>query len=187
MFKREENAFVLDFLPSGKPGEAKKEAIAQVMGEYYFTLLEVVVKKDVSLSVGELVYVGKGVRDKVDYIKSRIFYNQLTNSAQRELSVLLREKIKLREKEFVSFINRAGAINIRVHSLELLPSIGKKHLQSILEERSKKPFESFEDIQKRVPHLGSIEDVFVNRIIEELHGESKYYLFTIPPKKGVET
>ncbi|MBI5228979.1 DUF655 domain-containing protein [Candidatus Micrarchaeota archaeon] len=184
MFKREEYGLVLDFLPYGRADEAKKEQFVQVVGEQFFTLLEVVIKPGMTADVGERIYIGKGTRDKVDYIKSRITYAQLTNTAKRELQGMVRRIVAAREAEFVNFINHAGAINIRSHTLELLPSIGKKHLQDLLSEREKQPFTSFEDIQKRVPHLGKIEDLFINRIVEELEGISKYYLFVKMPSQS---
>ena len=69
MFKREEYGLVIDFLPHGKAGEAQREPVAQVIGESYFTLLEVVVKPDAKVKVGDRIYLGKGTRDVVDHIK----------------------------------------------------------------------------------------------------------------------
>lgn len=181
MFKREEFAVVLDFLPYGRSKEASKEPLAQAIGEQFFTLLELVIKPQASIAIGDRIYIGKGVRDKVEYIKSRIEFNQLTSAAQRELEGIIRRVVISREQEYVNFFNHAGSISIRTHSLELLPSIGKKHLQAILSEREKKPLSSFEDIQQRIPHLGSVEDIIVQRILEELRGESKYYLFLRAP------
>jgi len=181
MFKREEYGVVLDFLPRGKAGEAQKEPVAQVIGESYFTILETVVKADAEVKVGERLYIGKSTRDKVDHIKGRISYAQLTSSAQSELPEVVRKIVKSRETDFVNFINRAGPINIRCHALEQLPTIGKKHLTEILDAHDRKPFTSFQDIHDRIPHLGSAEDIFVNRIIEELKETSKYYLFVKMP------
>lgn len=183
VFKKEDFAVVLDFLPHGKAGEAQQEPVIQCMGESFFTLLECVAKPGISVQVGDKVYIGREERDKVDHIRGRIQYNQLTSSAQRQLETSVREIVKAREKEFVDFVNRAGPINIRSHSLEHLPSVGKKHLQSLLDERTKKPFESFEDIHSRVAHLGNPLEIFVQRILVELKGEEKYYLFVKMPSR----
>jgi len=186
MFKREEYGLVLEFLPTGKAGEAQREPVAQVVGESYFTLLELVAKKDADIKVGERIYIGKGERDKVDHIKGRITYNELTSSAQKELPETIKKIVKSRETDFVNFINRAGPINIRCHSLEHLPSIGKKHLQELLDARDRKPFASFQDIKDRITHLGDVEEIFVNRILHELKDESKYYLFVKMPAQHEE-
>ncbi len=181
MLKREEHAVVLDFLPAGKAGEATKEPVAQLLGTTYFTLLEVVIKSGVSVAPGQTVYVGRGVRDHVEFIRGRVKYNDLTLTAQREAQAQIHKIVLSREQDFIGFLNRAGALNIRTHSLELLPAIGKKHLDAIIRAREEKPFTSFDDVHARVSGLGRIEDFFVARIIEELRGESKYYLFTKAP------
>jgi putative nucleotide binding protein len=156
------------------------------MGDQHFTLLDVVTKPDAKISVGDKVYIGRGVRDKVDYIKTRISFDQLTNSAQKEVESAVEKIVSEREQEFVNFLNKAGAINIRLHSLELLPSVGKKHLQSLLDARDKKPFSSFQETQERIPHLGDVREIFVDRIMEELRGTSKYFLFVKSPSREEE-
>ena len=184
--KKEEQVLVLDFLPHGKSGEATKEPQAQVVGEINFTLLEVVIRPGTQLQAGMKIYIGRDERKEVDHIKQRINYPDLTTSAQNELQYAIKNIVKQREPEFVAFLNRAGPINIRSHMLELLPGIGKKHLESIVQVRGQKPFESFEDFHARVPHVSSIEDVFTQRILEELRGESKYYLFVKSPKRETD-
>jgi len=183
VFKKEDFAIVIDFLPHGKAGEAKQEPVVQCMGESFFTLLECVAKAGVALEINERVYIGRDQRDKIDHIRGRILYNDLTTAAQRQLDSVVRNTVQAREKEFVEFVNRAGPINIRSHALEHLPSVGKKHLQNILDEREKTPFGSFEDIHKRVSHLGNPLEIFVQRILLELQGKEKYYLFVKMPRE----
>ncbi|MFH0973968.1 MAG: DUF655 domain-containing protein [Candidatus Micrarchaeota archaeon] len=186
MERREEYALVLDYLPYGKSGEAQREPVAQIVGETFFTLLEVVPKPEAKLKVEERVYIGGGEREKIDHVKGRVQWRDLTASAQNEARLVIRKMVKEREAFFVDFFNRAGAINIRAHTLEHIPSVGKKHLAAILEARDRKKFESFEDLRGRVPHLRHIEDLIVERVIHELEGEAKYYLFTKPPARHEE-
>jgi putative nucleotide binding protein len=47
----------------------------------------------------------------------------------------------------------------------------------IIDQRDKKPFESFADIQKRTSLSDTVKTI-AKRIIEELTEESKYRLFT---------
>ena len=47
----------------------------------------------------------------------------------------------------------------------------------ILEERRDKPFESFEDIKKRIKLLPDPEKVIIKRILMELDEEDKHQLF----------
>lgn len=63
--------------------------------------------------------------------------------------------------------------------LHLLPGIGKKLMWEILEERNKKPFESFADINQRIKSIPHPEKMIISRVMEELQDPSvKYHLFT---------
>jgi len=50
----------------------------------------------------------------------------------------------------------------------------------ILDEREKKPFENFEDLEKRI-HMNNVDELIAQRIEEELKG-SKYYIFVRPSR-----
>ncbi len=185
MHRREEYAYILDIIPPEqvimkepnlvKKGFPRNEAYVQAIGEEYFILLELTVKPGVEINVLEKVYIGSGVRDKIDKIVRRIKYDELTEEAKQNLDKILPELVKRKEKKFVEFFNKAGPITLKLHSLELLKGIGKKTLWQILEERKKKPFESFEDIKSRVGI--DPEKLILDRIIRELKGEEKYIIF----------
>ncbi|MEM3422669.1 MAG: DUF655 domain-containing protein [Candidatus Bilamarchaeaceae archaeon] len=177
----EDYAWVIEYLPMGHATQIKKEPIVQLVGENYFTLLEATVKPDASIVLGQRVYVGKENRKEIDHIKGRISYDQLTNSAKEFLPATLKKIVESREKFFVNFINNAKPISIRVHTLDFLPGIGKKNMEALLRQREEKPFESFADIKSRVPTLSDPVLIFVNRIISELEGKEKQYLFVKPP------
>ncbi len=180
--KKEEEALIIDFMPFGRPGEAKKEQIAQAIGTIQFTLLELAPRADAKMEILEKIYIGKEKREKVDHIIRRIDFKDLTNSAQKELPKAIEKIVEMQEERFTNFFNKAGPINIRAHSLELLPGIGKKNLESIVKEREKSPFKNFEDMHNRVPHIISPKQIIVQRILEELQGTSKYYFFIKPPR-----
>ena len=180
----EEYGLVLDYMPLGKPDDVRREPVAFIIGEKFFTLLEVVAKRDVALSAGERVYLGKDIADraKVERIKNRIEYPDLSTSARNELKIVVGKMVESREKEFIDFFNKCGPITIRQHQLELIPGIGKKHLTEILDEREKKQFESFADFSGRITHIQNPAELIADRIIEELQG-SRYYIFTRPPSQ----
>ncbi len=184
--KREAYAVVLDYLPSGKAGEAERFPLAQVVGDTFFTLLEVALKPGVQVNVGDRLYIGPEDRPHVDRIKGRVSYAELTRQAQNEVETAVRKIVQSREADFVNFLNKAGAINIRTHSLELLPGIGKKHLEELVAIREKDPFKSFADVHARIPTIGHPEDLFVKRIVEELKGLEKYYFFAKQPSREIE-
>jgi len=175
----EEYAYVIDYLPYGKPGLRLKRgrAIVQLVGEEYFTLLEAVVREGVVLKPSDRVYVGKDSRKEILYILGRTRYDELTANAKMELESVIEKIVLSREKFFVNFFNTAKPITPRMHALELIPGIGKKYMWKIIEEREKKPFESFQDLQKRV-NIPNPAKLITKRIIEELSGDSKYRLFT---------
>ena len=66
-----------------------------------------------------------------------------------------------------------------MHALELIPGIGKKLMWQILEERERRPFESFEDLQRRV-NIPDPVKLLTRRILRELSEDEKYFLFTRP-------
>ncbi len=178
----EEYALVLDFMPTGKPSAPKTEAIAQVIGRDYFTLLELVPKPGITLNVGEEVYIGKEVREKIELVKGRIAYKDLTSNSLSELDEVITKILEAKKEKVLNFFNSSRAISLRRHQLELLPKMGKKHMLALLDEREKKPFASIEDILGRVKGTPDPLKSVVKRIIEELEGpEDKHYLFVRPP------
>jgi putative nucleotide binding protein len=180
----EENAYVLDFLPHGKPGVRptgragyRAGALIQCVGEEFFTILEALVREELVLKPGDRVYVGKDSRSEVTYIIGRIGFEELTASAKSELPSVISKIVLNREKWFVNFFKTARAITPRMHALELIPGIGKKYMWQVINERQRKPFESFEDLQKRT-ELPNPTKLITKRVMEELEGDSKYRLFT---------
>jgi putative nucleotide binding protein len=47
----------------------------------------------------------------------------------------------------------------------------------IINAREEKPFESFEDLKKRVKLIPDPEKLIIKRILEEMEGEEKHRLF----------
>jgi putative nucleotide binding protein len=181
--KKEINAIVLDVLMKGHADDPrpqfKREPIVQAMGVEQFKLLELVPKPTVLIQLHDRVYIGDSERDKVERVKRRIGYVDLTPTARGELPFVIAEVIKEREADFVAFFNKAISITPRLHMLHLLPGIGKKLMWEILEERNKKPFADFADISARIKSIPHPEKMIQARIIEELEvKDTKYHAFT---------
>src|SRR3989344_143680 len=104
---KEETAIVLDFLPNGYPFDPRpmhrKTPIAQALGKNHFILLELVPKRDVFLQPYEEVYMGEGKRDKIHHIIGRIDAEKLTQTAQLELEVIIKDIVNKEEQKFVEF------------------------------------------------------------------------------------
>lgn len=186
MFYKDENAVVLDFLPKGRAA-GKPEPLAQVIGINYFGLLEVVIKPGLTVKTGDKVYIGEGERKEVERIKRRIAANELTTLAKSELPFIVEKIVKENEQKYVDFYSKAQPLSTRVHQLELLPGIGKKHMWDILAERKKGPFKSFDDLKNRVKLLPDPVGMIVKRILREIENENeRYRLFAVGPPRREE-
>lgn len=179
--EKEEYAVVLDFLPNGYPFDPrptyKKTPVAQALGKNRFTLLELVPKKGVNLQPSQEVYIGDGKREEIHHIIGRMPFEKMTSTARSELEFVIKALIEKNEKRFVDFFNNARPLTTRMHQLELLPGLGKKHMWEIIETRKEKPFESFKEIKTRVKLMPDPEKVVIRRIMAEIAGNEKHYLF----------
>ncbi|MDI6642987.1 MAG: DUF655 domain-containing protein [Candidatus Hodarchaeaceae archaeon] len=185
--KYEDRGIVLDFLPQGHPSDPRpihlREPIAQILGDTFFTLLEVVPLKGVTLTPHERVFIGKGERAKVERIKRRVGYEDLTAAAKAELPSVVESLIAESPERFIEFFNRAAPLTTRFHQLELIPGIGKKLMWAVLEERKKRPFADFDDLEKRVKGLTHPKSLIAKRMEMELQGADKYRIFVRPPSR----
>ena len=181
---KEENATILDFLPNGYPLDDRpmymKTPVAQALGKEHFVLLELVPKKGIHLQLYEDVYIGDGKRDKVHHIVGKIPMSKLTSTAKSELEFVIRDAVRKNEKRFVDFFNNAQPLSTRMHQIELLPGIGKRHMWEIINAREEKPFESLDDIKRRVKLIPDPEKLVVKRILQEIEGSEKHRIFVEP-------
>lgn len=179
--KREEHAVILDFLQHGYPFDSRpshlKTPIAQALGLTKFAILELVPKKEVYLRPHDKVYIGESERDKVHHVNGRIGMQKLTQTAKSELPHAVELIVEERKQEFLDFYNKAQPLSTRMHALELLPGVGKKHMWEIIEARKDGDFASWDDIKKRVKLLSDPRKAIINRIINEISGKEKHHLF----------
>jgi putative nucleotide binding protein len=184
--KVEDYVYVLDYLPKGR-GDLpphKRHPTVYGVGENQFTLLELIPKNNVLIAIGERIYVGKDPkkRNKINKIKGRVNYEDMTATAHGEMTYVLLDIVRNKMDHFIKFYNEAPAISTRFHVLELLPGLGKKMMHDILDERRKQPFSSFEDMTNRIDFLRAPDKLIAKRIELELTDPNqKYRLFTRPP------
>ena len=174
----EEYAYVLDFIPHGKSMviKGREGHLLQAIGEERITLLEILAMNNVSFEVGERVCIGKEGRTKVISVLGKLTYEELTNEARNDLLTVAELIVMSNEKRYVTYFNELQPVTPRLHALELIPGIGKTFMRQIVNEREKRPFESFEDIQKRVG-LREPAKLIAKRIVEEISGGSRINLF----------
>lgn len=179
----EKEAYILDYLRDGNPLDKHKQhrnrPLLQLLGVDYFILMEgipLVANND--YAVEQKIPLDENSTVKIDAV---IVYDDLTAFAKDTLNRVIKRIIEERERVFVEFFNKAEPLTLKLHALELLHNIGKKTLRIILEERKKRPFTSFKDIEERVGIKG-IEEIIEERILTEMKGQEKYYLFVYPPE-----
>ena len=179
--KKEDYAIVLDFLPNGYPFDKtpihKKNPIVQAIGKTSFVLLELVPKKDVHVQPYEEIYIGEGKREKIHHILGRLDIEKLTATAKAELEFVIKEIIKKEEMEFIKFFNDAQPLTTRMHQLELLPGLGKRHMWDIIEERKDNSFKNYADLKKRIKLMPDPEKIILKRILSEISGKEKHKIF----------
>ena len=170
-----ETVVLLDFLPHGKSDDDRpqyqKQPLAYAMGVEDFRLYEAVIAEDADVNIGDRLDIRSDAFDRIH----EIAYDDLTGGAQSELDYAVEDVVDAAEGRFVDFYNDAQPITLRLHQLNLLPGIGKKLRNTILDERKRKPFASFEDLESRVSGLHSPKEVLIERIIEELREDDLKY------------
>ncbi|GAB6861475.1 DUF655 domain-containing protein [Haloplanus litoreus] len=172
-------AVVLDYLPHGRPGDDRpqyqKSPLAYALGESAFRLLELTLADEADVGIGDRIVIDPAdEREAVDRIRD-VTYDDLSNAAHSELEYGVEEIVDRHERRFVDFYNDAQPITLRLHQLNLLPGIGKKLRNDVLDERKRAPFESFDELEDRIAGLHDPKDVLVDRILEELRDEDLKY------------
>ncbi|MCE4612990.1 MAG: DUF655 domain-containing protein [Desulfurococcales archaeon] len=178
----------LGCLPSGEKRLACYP-VSQLEEDAFNTLMEEVKQEgrfDLVNSLDELKKIArdKGLPEKLLVVpRLPISLDTLTDIARNNLHEAVRKIIVSNEPFYVEFFNIAEPINIRQHSLELIRGIGKKTVKQLVAERSRRPFTSFEEV-KKVIKVDPLEGL-VEKIVEEITGESKYNLFIPPQDPGI--
>ncbi len=175
----DEFAVVLDYLAHGHPDDDRpqyqKSPLAHALAETDFRLYELTLDTDDRVGIGDrLVVTPEDAREAV--ARSRpVAFDDLTRGARQELEYAVAEVVEREERRFVDFYNDAQPITLRLHQLNLLPGIGKKLRNNVLDERKRDPFDSFADVEDRVAGLHNPEEVLVDRIVEEIREDDLKY------------
>jgi len=157
----------------------KNKPVLQLLGEDYLLLLEgVPIIPNADFQLEQRIDLSGNEVQSIK-IEVPISYEDLTSMAKDTLNRVLFKIVNEKEKLFVEFFNKAEPLTLRLHALELLPGVGKKTLRLILEERKKKSFETYKEIEERIG-IKNVQSIIVERIRKELEGNEKYYLFVFP-------
>ena len=169
---------MLDFVERGKSStvRGREGIILTALGEDRLTLLEVLGVENSTFEVGERIYIGKQGRTKVQSVLGKLEYAKISQTAQSEIAGVVEKIVIQNEKRFIDYLNNSQPLTPRIHALELIPGIGKTYMKIMLEEREKRKFESFDDLQRRVGLKDPIKHI-AKRIMEEITGEARMNIF----------
>ena len=171
---------ILDYLAHGREGDEspqyRKSQLLQVIKEDGFVLCEIVLKQGPLGVIGDSMNVDDHP-DCIEYTR-KIEYSDLSVGAKSELEHIIREIIQNNSQKFVDFFNNSNPISIRLHQLNLLPGVGGKIRDRILQSRKYSSFESFEDLEDKIDGLYKPHEIILNRVLEEIKNpDIKYHLF----------
>jgi putative nucleotide binding protein len=180
------HAVVLDMLPTGRPDDDRppqqKSPLAYALGESDFRLTELMLADETDIGFSDRVPLdGSAIKSS-----RPVEFDRLSSAATSELDYAIEATIDRDERRFVDFYNDAQPITLRLHQLNLLPGIGKKLRNSVLDERKRKPFESFDDLEERVAGLHRPKEILTERIREELRDEDLKYRIFVGRDEGSE-
>ena len=168
-------AVLLDVLPNGRPGDDRpqhrKSPVAYGLGTDSFRLFELSLLDEADVSVSDHIDLDGPAVGRY----RETSFDEITRNAAAEIEYAVEDIVDADERRFVDFYNEAGPITLRLHQLNLLPGIGKKLRNKILDERKRGPFESFDDVSERVGGLHRPKEVIVERIVEEIREEEMKY------------
>ena len=175
-------AVIVDYLPHGRPDDTRpqyqKASLAYALETQSFELVELTLTEDADVNIVDRIPIDDAAEDSVIEEVTTIEYDDLSNSAVSELEYAVEAIIDADEQRFVDFYNDAQPISLRLHQLNLLPGIGKKLRNKIIDKRKRQPFESFADLADRVGGLHNPKEIIAERILEELRDEDlKYKIF----------
>jgi putative nucleotide binding protein len=177
-----EYGVVLDFLPHGRSDadepQYRRSPVIYAVGEDTFSLYELTVEEDTDISIDDRVQ----IRPEFDEGLNRghqVGYDDLSDGARSELDYVIEEIVEANDRTFVDFFNDAQPVSLRLHQLNLLPGIGDKLRDNILDQRKRGPFESFDELESRVSGLHDPKSIIVDRIFQELTEaeDLKYSIF----------
>lgn len=177
-------AVVLDYLAHGRTDEGRpryeQAPLAHALGVSQFRLYELILEADASVSIGEELAV-RPPEPPIEEFR-QLTYDDLSSGAEAELEYAVEELIERYEDRFVAVYSEAQPITLRLHQLNLLPGIGDKLRDDILDARKRGPFTDFENITERIDGLYDPADIIKERILTELRDpDLKYHLFVGGP------
>lgn len=173
-------AIVLDYLPHGRGADDHRRfdhgSLAHALNTDQFRLYELVLVDGADINIGDTVTLRP--RDEEIEEFREIPYDELSSGATTELEYVIEETLEANPDRFIRVYNEAQPITLRLHQLNLLPGIGDKLRDDILDARKRRPFADYLDVAERISGIHDPMQVLQDRILEELQDDDvKYALF----------
>ena len=115
--KYEEYAYVLDYTSKArsKTVRGREGIIVTAVGEERLTLLEILGSENSIFEIGEKIYIGKEGRTKVQSVLGKLDYENISSTAQNEVTSVVESIVKNNEQRFVDYVNNAQPLTPRKH------------------------------------------------------------------------
>lgn len=171
---RETHVYVLDFKSRARSvlHRSREGTIVTALGEKRFILLEMLANPGERFDAGERIEVDA----RIQAVMGRLGRTRISSRANQELPRAIQSIVTGCEDRFIKFLNMAGLVTAQVHSLSMLPGVGKALLRTILKERQKRPFENYADVEARTGWRDPAENL-MQRIHDEMEGRAGARLF----------
>ncbi len=171
-----DKAYILDFRPRTRSvnNKRKEGTIITALEGNNFRLLEILGREDSKFDIGNLISLEKN--KQIVMVLGELEYTQISATAISNIPNVVTNIVETYETRFIEYINTSRSLTPRIHSLELIPGIGKAYMKMMLEEREIKKFESYKDIQERVGLYDPVKHI-TERIVDELAGKGNVKLF----------
>lgn len=130
-----------------------EDNVIYALSENPFVLARLKPKEGISTQMaGERIWIGKdrSRREVVDTVLGMTSVERLSNAAGLDLPLIIQLFIEENAGHFInSFFNKAGPLSLKQHAFELLPGIGSKKAQQMVEIRGRVGFKTLEELNEK--------------------------------------
>lgn len=155
----------------------EKKGQVFVLGNKKFTPLELKLKNNQTVELGEKVYFGNNKRTKIENINKWLDEKEFLKASKTATMSAIEKIILDTEQTFIDLVNDfAIDEEIKKNTLQKATLLGPKTIEKIIFARQEKQFTSFEDVQTRA-RTGVLVKNLTKKIYDEISGKDKCKIF----------
>ncbi len=176
--KYEKFAYVIGIKRRAKSVIIKNKSgdILYALGQKFLNIMEILIYDNVMFEAGSKIPIDAVNRLNILSVLGRVQYKKTPDDIADAISPIVDTIVAKEEERFVEFINTAGPLTYRIHSLKTIPGISEKLSQNIIMERDDRKFDSYADIEERAS-VRNIAKNISSRIKEEIIDDTKTNVF----------